>query len=552
MYNNTGIAHLVAISGLHITLFALVAGRLIEWLWCRSVRLCLLLPSPLVGAIGGLLFAVAYALIAGWAPPAQRTVFMLLALLISQCHHSNSSPWDTWCIAILLTMLGNPWSILDFGFLLSFGAVGVLIFTHHGRHSFSNTLPDWFAKPLKAQCMVTVGLLVPSIAMFNQQSVVSLFTNGLSIPWMTFVSTPLALIGGLLRQPWALYLSAESLAVQQQWLEYFAQFQWATLAFPDPSTWAVALGLLGTLMLLTPRHTIPKWMGIVLLFPLFSNAPRPAENDFWLTAMDVGQGTAVAIQTRTHVLIYDTGAATSPHADNGRRVVLPWLKSNGYSGMDSLWVSHNDNDHAGGATSVLQKTHTALFTSSLEPDHPLNTLAKLKGANIANCHTLPAWTWDGVLFEPLALPARHLADKTVKDNDKSCVLRISNGQHSALLTGDLEAVSEKALLNQHKPSALQSTMLLVPHHGSKTSSSDEFLQAVKPQLAVIQSGWKNQYGHPHTTVLDRYEALGIETLNTAQFGALEFKFRHNSSEIERREAISERLRYWHLHETGAR
>jgi competence protein ComEC len=551
LYANTGIAHLVAISGLHITLFALITAMGVGGLWRQSAWLCLRVPAHFAGGVAGLVLAIVYALIAGWAAPAQRTVFMLTATLLGQLRNTNQSPWDTWCLALLLTMMGDPWSPLDYGFLLSFGAVAILIFSTHGRYDFNTRLPNWIRTPLMAQFAVTVGLLVPSALMFNQQSLVSPIVNALSIPWMSFVSTPLALMGGLLSQHWALALASKSLDVQRLWLDYFGGLDWVIWPIPDQPLWVICLAGLGCFMMLLPRCIVPKWPGCLLMLLLLWPAPRPKPGDFWLTAMDVGQGTALAIQTQHHVLIYDTGSAKNELADSGLRVVLPWLKAKGYTHIDSLWVSHADQDHAGGAKSVLNTVQVGQFVNSMPSDHPLNTLAHTQHIPVVPCHQHGNWQWEGVSFQTLPIPTLSGHTQANTDNNRSCVLRISNAHHSVLFTGDIETLSEALLLAQHGEQALRSTVLIAPHHGSKTSSSLPFLHAVSPSTVIIQAGWKNHYSHPHGDVLKRYREAGIHTLNTAELGAIELKLSNTTPEASWNNAATHRKRYWHLHKTQA-
>lgn len=551
LYANTGIAHLVAISGLHITLFAMLAAQCIAWLWRRSPKLCRWISAPSAGGVGGLLCALAYALVAGWGPPAQRTVFMLAAMQIGQWRSTNQSPWDTWCLALLLTLAFNPWGILDYGFLLSFGAVAVLIFSFHGRYTFSSKVPEKLRQLWVAQWAVTVGLLVPSALMFHQQSLVSPIVNALSIPWMSFVSTPLALLGGLLHQHWALNLAAYSLDIQRLWLDYFGSFSWATWTIPTLPWWAIALAALGSLLLLLPHWLVPPWLGLSLLLFLLWPAPRPKAGEFWMSVMDVGQGTALAIQTQNHLLIYDTGPAKNALSDSGLRVVLPWLQTKGYRQVDQLWVSHSDMDHAGGAKSVLAHTQVLKFVSSMPKTHELNQLAEQQHIPTMNCHEQHAWQWDNINFEPIPIPELPDNNKANADNNRSCILRIRNTQHSVLLTGDVEAFSEALLLISQPAERLRSSVLLAPHHGSKTSSTQAFLQAVNPKTVVIQAGWNNSYGHPHPDVLARYQRAGMDILQTPQLGALEFQFSSTLPTFTWTSASMVRDRYWHLHKFSA-
>jgi len=553
MFSATGIAHLVAISGLHITLFAMLAGKLFGALWRRSTRLCLRVPAPLAGSAFGLLFAVLYGLVAGWGVPAQRTVFMLFALFVGQVRGGMQSSWDTFFLALFLTLAFDSWAVLDAGFILSFGAVAVLIFITQGHYHFIKPKHEFIANAVKAQYTVTIGLILPCAMLFNQQSLISPLANALSIPWMSFVSTPLALIGGLTQQPVLLWLAGDSLSLQRDWLVYFNELSWATLPIHNQPWWVNGLVGLGCLILILPRGLIPRWAGVTLIALLVLPPPRPEHHDFWMTLMDVGQGTAIGIQTQNHLLIYDAGPAFNARADSARRVVLPWMAAHGYRRADMFMLSHDDADHSGGAPLLLQKAPPVQFASSIDKQHSLNQLAQTLKSDIAQCHKLKPWTWDGVTFTPIGLdtPA-HTNRKLLAKNNQSCVLKVSNTNHSVLLTGDIEAISEMALLTQHGANALRSRVLIVPHHGSKTSSTMPFLQAVRPEYALIQAGWDNQFGHPHRAVIERYEAMGVQWFSTAQNGAMKWRFNHLNCQPDVDDAHALRRRYWHMHESGAK
>jgi competence protein ComEC len=553
MFNATGIAHLVAISGLHITLFAMLAGKAMSLLWRRSIKLCLHIPAPIAGSAFGLLFAVFYGLIAGWGVPAQRTIFMLLALFIGQLRGGSQSGWDTFFLALFLTLAFDNWAILDAGFILSFGAVALLIFITQGHYQFIKPQYEFFTNAVKAQYTVTVGLILPCSMLFNQQSIVSPLVNALSIPWMSFISTPLALVGGLLQQNWAVLLAADSLQLQRQWLIAFHELNWAAIAIPNQPFWIHILVGIGCLILIMPPGIISRWIGVGLLALIAWPAPRPKIEDFWITLMDVGQGTSIAIQTEKHLLIYDAGPAYSDRSNSTQRVLLPWMASQGYERPNLFMLSHDDADHSGGAPLLIKKAPPVQFASSIDSKHILNQLAINRGSKIQNCQHMKKWVWDGVHFEPITLHTpKDAPQKMWAKNNQSCVLRISNSQHSVLLTGDIEAISEMHLLSQHGAKALKARVLVVPHHGSKTSSTEPFLKAVRPEIGLIQAGWENQFGHPHKNVVERYESMNIELLNTAHFGAMQWRFHHNNTSLISLKANEIRKAYWHMHETSAK
>ena len=228
------------------------------------------------------------------------------------------------------------------------------------------------------------------------------------------------------------------------------------------------------------------------------------------TLLDVGQGLSAVVRTRNHVLVYDTGAKLRNNFDLGSMVVAPYLQTMGVKAIDTLMISHADNDHIGGAISLMSKLPTKELL--------ISDLSELYTYNPKLCIADRQWQWDGVWFKVL-----HPGYETIssKRNDRSCVLMVQAGKQKVLLTGDIESKSEKHLVATYGKE-LQADLLLVPHHGSKTSSSVEFIQQVQPKYALIPVGYKNQYGHPAQQITQRYLELQIPSLRTDLDGALSF------------------------------
>lgn len=577
VFNNTGIAHLVAISGLHITMLAGLACWVVSQLWRRHPRLTELLPAGMAGQYAGLLIALLYGLLAGWGVPAQRTVHMQAGFLIAHLYPGRVSVWNVYWTAMFLAMLIDPWVLFDIGFYLSFGAVGILIFSGWGFRKFEDEHPSTQQKlrgfanaAFKAQYVATVGLIPFCAVLFNQQSLISPLVNALSIPWMSFVSTPLSMLGTLTGNAWLLHIAAQSLDVQQLWLDASQHLGLITWNLPTQPAWVYALSVIGVLWIFLPRGILPRWPGILAMCALLMPVQKAEQGEFWMDVLDVGQGTAVVIRTQNHSLLYDTGPAFTAQSNSARRVILPWLKTHGITQLDQLWLSHDDADHTGGAMVLLQHHSPRQMVSHLKDEHALVQQAKAIQAQILDCKTLPPWEWDGVQFTPISPPSAPAgADSIAKesrsapetqdllrDNNQSCMLKIENGKHSVLLSGDIERAAEQALVDQihtglMKPDYLKASVLYAPHHGSKTSSSHLFLDAVNPEYVVIQSGWKNRYKHPHPEVLKRYKDKGLTVLGTAQVGALQLRFRREYEELIIQSALQNRLRYWHLHESSA-
>jgi competence protein ComEC len=283
--------------------------------------------------------------------------------------------------------------------------------------------------------------------------------------------------------------------------------------------------------------------GALLLLPLvLAREPAPGPGEFRLVAFDIGQGAAALVETASHRLLFDTGPRYGDHADAAARVITPYLRGHGAESLDTLVVSHEDSDHAGGTETVIDAVPVRTMLASLPQGHALRSVANENGIRFTDCLAGQAWAWDGVVFEvlhPLRLPAK---SERVSSNARSCVLRIANGRHAALLTGDIEAAQESALIAAETPQRLMADILLVPHHGSKTSSSGAFLDAVSPQVAVFQVGYRNRYGHPHPQVWQRYVARDIDGLRTDKTGAVVIETDGNVLDVQTARTI--RPRYW--------
>jgi competence protein ComEC len=355
-----------------------------------------------------------------------------------------------------------------------------------------------------------------------------------AIPAVSAVVTPLALLAALIPWDGPLQLAAWLTEWLLQFLEWCAALPAAIWQQHAPPLWALLLALAGVAWLLAPRGLPWRAAGLALMLPAVAQPPpAPAPGEAWITTLDVGQGLAVLVRTANRALLYDAGPAFGADADSGERMIAPYLRSAGVERLDAVIVTHNDNDHAGGAASVLENFEVDALLSSLPGDHPL--LGAVPGPR--RCAAGTRWEWDGVQFSVLhprddAVPAK-------RSNDLSCVLKVSAGGRSMLLTGDIEKPAELELLRRDS-AVLASDVLLVPHHGSRTSSSAEFLAAVDARAMVIAVGYRNRFGHPNAGVLER---LGAPVFRTDRDGAITVALAGGTVEIagERRR----RRRYWH-------
>ena len=545
LFRDTGIAHLMAISGLHVTMFAWLAAWLVATLWRLSPRACLRLPAPHAGRWIGLLLAIAYAVFSGWGVPSQRTVWMLaLVTLLQSLGRRWPWPMVLASAAVLVTSV-DPWALLQPGFWLSFVAVALLMASDPVRQPLATPSrwrrrlePLW--QGLRTQWVATLGLTPLSLVFFQQVSVVGLLANLVAIPLVTLVITPLALLGVFWTPLWWLgALLVQGLGEFLAWIAAWSGAVWRVAVAP---VWAQLAGLLAAVLLILPWPWRLRLLALPLALPMLL-PPRelPDHGRFELIALDVGQGSAVLVSTRHHLLVYDAGPQYSRDTDAGQRVLLPLLQGRGEWRIDRLLLSHRDSDHVGGAAALLRTLPVGELLSSLEPEHPLLQT----GVAARPCLAGQAWTWDGVDFEVLH-PLQVEPAPGLKPNALSCVLRVAAGAPgggSALLTGDIERRQELALVAATPSERLASTVLLVPHHGSRTSSSEVFLDAVQAKVGLVQAGYRNRFGHPVEQVLARHRARGTQVVESTRCGA--WTWQGDAALQTARCERERRRRHWH-------
>ncbi len=546
VFSRTGITHLMSISGLHVTMVASLGWWLVSMLWRRQPRLMLRLPAQKAAALGGWLAALIYCLLAGFGVPAQRTLYMISVVALALWTGRLTSASRVLALALLVVLLLDPWAVLSAGFWLSFGAVALLFYIGAGRVGSQHWLAEWG----RAQWAVTIGMLPALLALFQQFSLVSPLANALAIPLVSLVVTPLALLGAVTAAAIGfdapLLLAHQLLSWMMVFIDWLAQLPLAMWQQHAPPWWAVLTATLGCVWLLLPRGFPARWAGLVLFAPLIFIAPvRPAPGEMRLTVLDVGQGLAVHVQTAQHDLLYDTGPQFSLDANSGNRIILPYLRALGVAKLDGLVITHQDKDHSGGAQSVIDAMPINWIASSLVPENPLRDT----GAHLP-CFDGQTWEWDGVHFEMLH-PLRAAYDNTTrKSNDMGCVLKISlagsEEKKSVLLTADIEALSERGLLLRHLDE-LRADWLVAPHHGSRTSSTIAFIDAVGAKGVIFPVGYRSRFHHPNAEVVRRYEASGAALWRSDRDGAVTLRLggakvaAHPEVEAER----EVRRRYWH-------
>jgi competence protein ComEC len=603
----TGTSHLVAISGLHIGFVAGLCATVAAWLWRRSCFIGaalarngarewpLVVPTPIVAAVAGTLCATCYAALAGFNVPAQRALWMLVVVSFAFALGRSVAPSLGLAWAAALVVLVDPWAVAAAGFWLSFGAVVVISWALHGRlrmrsvddtpidteidpfdedNGFRGARPDtWRSKVrrrfrnareqlavgLRAQWAVTIGLAPLTAFWFSQISLAGPLANALAIPWVSLLVTPVVLVGIALPAPFdaALYGLAHALLEPLMGvLRRFSALPWAEWHVAKPSAWALACAGIGVAWCLMPRGWPLRFAAPLAWLPLALPPPaEPASGTFRLTALDIGQGSAILIETARHAMLFDAGPGPeSTHA--GERIVAPYLHANAVRQLDTLVVSHPDADHAGGAEAVLASVRVRQLLGGLPPDNVLWDAARAAGADTVRCTAGQRWRWDGIEFAVLWPPPGPLP---AKSNARSCVLRVRADGLTALMTGDIDAAVERRLQSDAANAAmhrfnfasnvsnptdrLAADVLIVAHHGSKTSSTEPFLDLVDPRVAIFQVGYRNRFGHPHRIVLSRFAERGVELARTDLEGAVRVELDGNGAFTLERYRDTHR-RYW--------
>ena len=527
IFNRTGTTHLMSISGLHVTMVAGLFGWLINVLWRRVPGLPLRWPAQKAGLLGAALAAFAYALLAGFGVPAQRTLYMLLVALAAMLSNRLVPPSSVLALAMGVVLLLDPWAIMAAGFWLSFAAVAALLYigaAHaRGAHGWRQRLREWGM----VQWAATLATLPILLVVFQQFSLVSPLANAVAVPVISFIVTPLALLAALL--PWTPIFQAGHWVLDglMPFLGWCAG--WPVWQAAAPPWWAAVVAGLGVAICLLPRGMPGRAMGLIFILPLlFWPAEEIPPGEARIDVLDVGQGQSVVVRTRSQVLVFDPGPRYNADSDAGQRVLLPFLRWLGVDRIDVLIVTHDDSDHAGGLASLLASMPVARILASTALDKAVN------------CADEAPWEVDGVSFtlrHPRPLDARTLAG-----NDLSCVLGISVGGHQVLLTADIEAAAESVLLRRDA-AALRADVLLAPHHGSATSSTEAFIAAVNARDVLFSVGYRNRFGHPQGQVLARYAASGARLWRTDQDGMLRVSLQAGGAEVVGWRHAGRR--YWH-------
>ncbi|MEY4495662.1 MAG: hypothetical protein RL744_726 [Pseudomonadota bacterium] len=575
VFNATGIGHLISISGLHVTMLAGFGAMLASLVWRRNT-LPLLIPVRKVAAAAGLLTAFVYAWLAGFQIPAQRTMYMVGVVAFALWSGRSPRAFDIWWWALFLVLLIDPMAPYTPGFWLSFGAVAAILYAMQesdgllglptGKElelGWKHRVTQALREACRVQAVVTIALLPLTLYWFYQVSIVSPLANAIAIPVVSYIVTPLAIAGALLPDfigKWLLIPAHATMDVLALMLAWMADWRWAIAWSSQPAWWAILLSTFGIVIAIRPGSIKESWVsrafGLALCATLFV---RPITNsnlvkgEFRASVFDIGQGTAVLIETKTKRLLYDTGPIQGK--DNaGQRIILPYLRGRGINHIDRMVISHSDSDHIGGAASLLKEIGFDSMMGSLPSTNALLSNLEDRKIPALPCRFGQRWSWDEVDFH-----IWHPNELTVfedqhprKPNEVSCVLEVRNQLTSFWLTGDVERQGEAEITERLTQTALnhlkdKTLIFMAPHHGSKTSSSQELLTRLSPDEAFAQNGYRNRYGHPHPMVTARYQSMGIPFYQTPNTGAQIWEF-PSKLELNKKTSIflrSESGRLWH-------
>lgn len=532
---NTGTNHLMAIGGLHIGILAGFIYYLVSWCWRRVPWLVLRLPVKQASMMIALLIAMVYSTLAGFSIPTQRASLMFVIVMLAMQIKRKINTWHAWSLAMSLVILFNPLTILTESFWLSFGALALIIYGMSGRLA---AFDGWF-KFGRMQWVIGLGLIPFTLVLFQECSLITFFANSVAVPWMEFLILPFCFLSILFIgvspsiTHALLCLADKSLTLLWFLLSSLAHFHGLTFQWAMPNVIIFFLMLFSLLLLLAPSGFKGRWLGCIGLLPLLFYKPvKPLLGDFWVTVLDVGQGLSVIVQTKQHLLIYDAGPKYA-NFNAGDSIIVPYLRTLSVSRIDKLVISHGDNDHTGGIKPIV----TAYPVKQVMTNNPAALTPLL--SNAAPCLAGQTWTWDQVEFTFL----HPTENNEYQGNNSSCVLRIDNGQHRLLLSGDIERKGEEDLLKR-LPEELATYILIAPHHGSKTSGLSAFIAKVHPHIVVYSTGYRNRYHFPHAMIVSAYQKIQAIQLDTMETGAIQFKIERNIKNISFDLYRISHKRYW--------
>lgn len=503
LFRHTGTTHLMVISGAHIGLVVGLTYGLMKWLWCQFGWLCLRWPAPKFASIIAFSMGAVYSLLAGFGAPAQRALVVCFFMLLRNFCNQRFGVWQAWRYALLSVLIFEPHSVMMPGFYLSFIAVAILILINQ-RFTLIG-----LRKTVLMQIACLVGLMPLSLFWFSYGAVNGFAANILAIPWVSFIIVPLSLFTTLFGC-WFVIPGTVTILTHAinylldylAWIDSYAfvnvNVSFTHLLSPLAMMVAISIGVL------LPLNRLLMTVIIITIASFFPSYEKIPPGNARVDVLDVGQGLAVVVNTAHHTLLYDTGVKFYQGGDMGKLAIIPYLTTLHITHIDKVVISHPDLDHRGGLASLEEKYKI----DELIVDDP----AFYKRGS--PCHHYPSWDWDGITFSFFSLAGTDLTSK----NNSSCVLQISNpAGKSVLLSGDIEKSAERFLTDTYRDE-LASSVLIVPHHGSKTSSTQLFVKHVDPQFAIASYGFDNRYHFPHKQTIQIYHKQNIPLYNTMDCG----------------------------------
>lgn len=544
VFQLTGTSHLLAISGLHLGLVASLCFFLVRRIVCIFPNILLRCPAPIIAATFTLIFSFIYALLAGFGLPTQRAFIMICVFMIAVIFKRHVLSWHAYLLALWLVLLHDPLCVLQAGFWLSFLAVAALIMSQ--RQIKASTFKQKWAGWWQPQWRIFIALFPLTIMFFHQVSLVAPIANFVAIPVVSAIIVPLSLLGILLLYPFEwlckVLIHCALICFSAVWffLDFLSRIPFAAISIGTESIIAVIFAIIGCGVWLLPKGIPGRGLALVLGLPLFLYHPILPKQQARISILDVGQGLCALIETRNYVMLFDTGPKYSEFSDAGNRVIIPFLEAKNIKKLDKIVLSHHDLDHRGG---LHRLNHFNI--SDLRSSEP-HLLAQLgySTQSLTLCQSAQTWEWDGVHFEIL-----HPSGDEKKRNDRSCVLKVTANNQSILLPGDITSSVEKKLIQTVKEK-LKSDILIVPHHGSMTSSSSEFIQAVAPRYSVFAVGFNNSFGFPKQAILERYKAYGSENLLTYNTGTIVFELGKKENLTPPMKWRETAKRIWHDNNVG--